>query len=82
MANDRDCPHCIYHDVDGCTSWDCEQVTRSEARKRLKNGKWGDPGREYGRGYLKCSNCGEVVFLAMKFNFCPHCGAKMEQPDA
>lgn len=33
--SDRPCPQCIWHGVDGCTNWDCEPVTRSEARKRL-----------------------------------------------
>lgn len=33
--SDRPCPQCIWRGVDGCTNWDCEPVTRSEARKRL-----------------------------------------------
>ena len=33
---DRPCNECIWMSADGCTSWDCEPVTRREARERLK----------------------------------------------
>ena len=36
--SDRPCTHCIWRGVDGCTSWDCEPITRSEVRKWLKDG--------------------------------------------
>ena len=36
--NDRPCTQCIWRGVDGCTSWDCEPITRSEVRKWLKDG--------------------------------------------
>lgn len=35
--NDRPCKECIWRGEDGCTSWDCEPVTRKEAREMIKN---------------------------------------------
>jgi len=32
---ERNCPDCIWHGGDGCTSWDCEYLSREEARKIL-----------------------------------------------
>ena len=33
---DRDCPNCIWRDSNGmCTVWDCNMMTRKEAKNRL-----------------------------------------------
>ena len=73
---DRDCPHCIWHTENGCSSWDCEQITRSEARKRLKNGKW--MAKKQGVWIVRqCSVCNAIV--DHQYNFCPYCGAKMDK---
>ena len=34
--NERPCNECIWHSEDGCWRWDCEPVTRQEAKKRLR----------------------------------------------
>lgn len=34
-ATDRDCPNCIWHSENGCTVWDCDFISRAEAKKRL-----------------------------------------------
>ncbi len=37
MMTDRDCANCIWKTQDGdCTSWECDGITRREARKRLQ----------------------------------------------
>ena len=43
-AIDRDCPNCIWHSENGCTVWDCDFISRAEAKKRLYlNRKESDP---------------------------------------
>lgn len=43
-ATDRDFPNCIWHSADGCTVWDCDFISRAEAKKRLYlNRKESDP---------------------------------------
>ena len=43
-ATDRDCPNCIWHCDNGCTVWDCDFISRAEAKKRLYlNRKESDP---------------------------------------
>lgn len=31
MADERNCNECVFHTADGCTTWDCQQMTRAEA---------------------------------------------------
>ena len=34
--NDRDCQNCINGSVTGCVSWDCNFISRKEAREAVK----------------------------------------------
>lgn len=36
MTKEQNCDECIWFSGEGCTSWDCECVTRSEARKIIE----------------------------------------------
>ena len=33
---DRDCKNCIYHTEDGCSSWECEYISKQEAIKLIE----------------------------------------------
>lgn len=35
---ERDCPDCVWMAEDGCTSWECEFVSRMGLRKLIKAG--------------------------------------------
>lgn len=37
------------------------------------HGRW----KRYGRNLGECSNCGEIVNI--RYNYCPNCGAKMDE---
>ena len=86
---ERPCSKCIWQSVDGCTSWDCEPVLRSEIRallasygsidniKPVVHGEW----KQIHKGtdflhWATCSVCGERQQLEC-MNYCPHCGADM-----
>ncbi len=30
------CDECIWHSADGCTEWECNPITRAEAKRLLK----------------------------------------------
>ena len=38
--SDRPCKECIWHSEDGCWKWDCEPVTRTEAKRKLAEASW------------------------------------------
>ena len=38
--SDRDCQNCINGSVTGCVSWDCNFISRKEAREAVKQTKW------------------------------------------
>lgn len=47
----------------------------------VRHGRWISrpaPSNSY-CGYLICSNCGEEVNDAYEYNYCPHCGARMDE---
>lgn len=48
-----------------------------------KHGRWAKAERDgcwsYSEAYKQCSECGKVTFLAKEMNYCPNCGAKMEE---
>lgn len=98
--SERPCNECIWRTFDGCTRWDCEPVTRHEAKKLLKSGYWTikkkrkfidleHASEQYtALGYphinilnLECSNCKKVTMVndSILYEFCPHCGVKMEE---
>ena len=39
---ERNCYNCIWHSDIGCTSWDCQEMSRTEARKILNRARWRD----------------------------------------
>ena len=48
------------------------------------HGHWGEPQRDgcitYDKNaYRQCSVCGNRQFLGMQMNYCPQCGAKMDE---
>lgn len=45
----------------------------------VKHGKWGDSIAKYGILRHKCSVCNKYSHMA--YNYCPNCGAKMENKD-
>ena len=49
----------------------------------VKRGRWIKAERHgcwsYADVYKQCSECGKVTFLAGKMNYCPSCGAKMDE---
>lgn len=36
---ERNCKSCIWNTPDGCSSWSCEQMTRTEAREVIRQNK-------------------------------------------
>ena len=44
--SERNCYNCIWHSDIGCTSWDCQEMSRSEARKILNRARWRDAEKE------------------------------------
>lgn len=78
--NDRPCNECIWYSNDGCTSWDCEPITRKEARERQKHGKWLEV-TTLDNEFIcwVCSECRHGAdFVYEPYNFCPNCGARMD----
>lgn len=49
----------------------------------VKRGRWVKAERDgcltYSESYKQCSECGKVTFLAEKMNYCPNCGARMQE---
>ena len=50
----------------------------------VKHGHWGEPQRDgcitYDKNaYRQCSVCGNRQYLAMQMNYCPNCGASMDE---
>lgn len=49
----------------------------------VKRGRWVKAERDgcltYSDAYKQCSECGNVTFLAEKMNYCPWCGARMQE---
>lgn len=77
---DRPCSECIWHNGESCSSWECEPVTREQAREifKQKTGKWIIVWHEIFRTNLPaCSRCGE--YSVYKTPYCPHCGSRMEE---
>ena len=83
--SDRNCPECIWHNGRHCTSFNCEYMSYSDAKKRLQSaqpererGKWIDDGfqEEWWGEQFTCSICdGTMIGMSI---FCPFCGAVME----
>lgn len=73
--SDISCDRCIWQEDGYCTQWDCEPMTRSEARERLeerKIGKWISM-----MGHSICNMCGYKGSPILT-HYCPNCGASME----
>lgn len=34
----------------------------------------------YYNTYRQCSDCWEATYRPLEYKFCPHCGAKMDEP--
>ena len=34
--SERDCKNCLWHTDDGCSSWDCDFISREEAAEAVK----------------------------------------------
>lgn len=53
--------------------------------QEVRHGKWIYDGSDIGWANYKCSSCGECFVLEEgtpqenEYNFCPHCGAKMDK---
>lgn len=53
--------------------------------QEVRHGKWIYDGSDIGWANYKCSSCGECFVLEAgtpqenEYNFCPHCGAKMDK---
>lgn len=53
--------------------------------QEVRHGKWIYDGSDIGWANYKCSFCGECFVLEAgtpqenEYNFCPHCGAKMDK---
>lgn len=70
----------------GCEYWDNESnfctLNRPSAVRR---GRWTDHNDEWDGGYYECSVCGEAfTFIEGTpkenlYNYCPNCGARMEE---
>ena len=64
----RDCKNCLNYNGE-CTSWDCNFVSRKEAKDRMKPTSW-----IVEDGIYKCENCGAEV--DKDDVFCRKCGRK------
>jgi len=80
--SDRPCSECIWESTDGCTSWECNPITRAEAHNRIKHGKWEcHMSAKFDEGVILvpafvCSCCGNIGQKWM--SYCFNCGAKMD----
>lgn len=83
--SDRNCPECIWHNGRHCTSFDCEYMSYSDAKKRLQSAQ---PERKKGRwikispaNIYECSECGKNVMTddISAYDFCHGCGAEMRE---
>lgn len=69
---------------DGCRLYGVTQaidkIPAADVREN-KRGKWEDAMQScHDSPHVKCSVCGEYYWRYFnKFNFCPNCGAKMEE---
>lgn len=84
------CETCFYHGTNGCKTWcDAGESYRPAARKfkiidpesLRPKGRWANERILIGGlaevwGY-DCSVCGKTTEI-QKYNYCPHCGARME----
>lgn len=85
--SDRDCNRCLYATRDGgCASWDCNFISIAEAEP--KRGRWiNKKSADWaGGGATLCSCCNygyswREFFEVENFNYCPNCGARMENAD-
>ena len=75
------CPHCglpLHSDFEECLR--CGRK-RPSAQPERKKGKWKKVNPKgvlhFSDTYKACDNCGEIVCMAEKMNFCPTCGADM-----
>ena len=84
MANSK----CFIFSADNTWEDACEKVQNGEITRidfkgvpfdKVKHGLWKrKPITEYST--VKCSNCGHVFMEnGGKWNYCPHCGAKMDE---
>lgn len=63
----------LYEAIKNAPAIDAEPVQHGRWIKKDAMDEWYGP-------VVKCDLCGEMV-LDMAFEFCPYCGAKMEQPE-
>ena len=60
---------------DGCSAKNLQSISDMPAADvaPVRHGRW----KRYGKNLGECSECGEIV--AIRNNYCPNCGAKMDE---
>lgn len=53
---------------------DAEPVRHGRWKKAEPHGAF-----VYSDAYRQCSECNDVIYLAFKMNYCPTCGARMDE---
>lgn len=79
----------IKEEFDGCCVYDVDEseviydfndiVDRTPTVDTVKHGYWINAGHDEWSHYRKCSVCGKLIVNMSKTNYCPDCGAKMDE---
>lgn len=73
----RDCKNCLNYNGE-CTAWECNFVSRKEAKDRMKPTSWiVEDGL---RKIYKCEKCGQIVCTddISVYKFCHGCGKEIK----
>ena len=62
---------------DGCSAKNLQSISDMPAVDvaPVRHGRW----KRYGKNLGECSECGEIV--SVRNNYCPNCGAKMDEKE-
>jgi len=63
---DIPCSECIWKSEDGCTNWDCEPVSRAEARKKFRKPKTN-------ADRIRTMTDEELAYFIASDYYVPHC---------
>lgn len=48
--------------------------------ERIRHGHW-EHGKDVFGMYYQCSECGDQYHVGYEFNYCPNCGARMDEEE-
>ena len=53
-------------------------ILRIPTAEPVRHGKWINAGHDAFTQYRRCSSCARLLANAPAYDYCPHCGAKMD----